>query len=310
MKLRILIEPQQGTTYFNILNFALEAEALGFEGLFCSDHYVHIGPGAAAPGPCDAWTTMSGLARETKKIRLGTMMTPTTFRLPGPLAVAVAQVDLMSRGRVELGLGAGWYEAEHRAYGIPFPHTAQRFELLEEQLQIVKGLWTCPLGEVFSFHGRHYQLIDCPALPKPVQAPHPPVLVGGSGPKTIPRLAAKHANEYNVPVRSLEVTRQQFERVTRACTELGRDPASITLSATQTLCVGENSADVARRAANIGWTPDQLEERGFVGNVEEVLNKIGLFADSGASRLYFQVLDMSDREQLQLLADSVLPKLQ
>ena len=205
-------------------------------------------------------------------------MTPTTFRLPGPLAIAVAQVDLMSGGRVELGLGAGWYEAEHREYGIPFPHVAQRFEILEEQLQILKGLWLCPLGETFSFHGNHYQLFDSPALPKPLQAPHPPILVGGSGPRTTPRLAAKYANEYNVPVRSLEVTREQFERVTSACSALGRDPARITLSATQTLCVGEHSRDVARRAANVGRTPDELEERGFVGNVEQVLDKIGLFA--------------------------------
>ncbi|HMK96661.1 MAG TPA: LLM class F420-dependent oxidoreductase, partial [Acidimicrobiales bacterium] len=243
MRLGILIEPQQGTTYFDVLSFALEAETLGFEAVFCSDHYLHIGPGSAGPGPCDAWTTMAGLARDTKKIRLGTMMTPTTFRLPGPLAIAVAQVDVMSGGRVELGLGAGWYEAEHRAYGIPFPHVAQRFELLEELLQIVRGLWTCPLGETFSYRGQHYELVDSPALPKPLQVPHPPILVGGAGPKTTPRLAAKYANEYNVPVRSLEITGQQFDRVTKECIALGRDPAAITLSATQTLCVGESSAD-------------------------------------------------------------------
>ena len=183
MKPRILIEPQQGATYFDILGFALEAESLGFDALFCSDHYLHMGPGSGLPGPCDAWTTMAGLARDTRHIRLGTMMTPATFRRPGPLAVAVAQVDLMSGGRVELGLGAGWYEPEHRAYGIPFPPVEERFEHLEEQLHIITGLWAVPPGETFSFHGKHYDVVDSPALPKPVQAPHPPVLIGGSAPK-------------------------------------------------------------------------------------------------------------------------------
>jgi len=252
---------------------------------------------------------MAGLARDTKQIRLGTMMTPTTFRRPGALAIAVAQVDLMSGGRVELGLGAGWYEPEHRAYGIPFPPVGERFEHLEEQLRIVIGLWTAPRGEAFSFSGKHYQLVDSPALPKPVQAPHPPVLIGGSGPRVTPRLAATYATEYNVPVRSLDITYSQFERVTRCCEAIGRDPASIIFSATQTLCVGESSADLARRAAKIGRSLEDLEDRGVVGTVEAVLDKIGRFARSGATRMYFQVLDTSDREHLHLLAERVLPQL-
>ncbi len=309
MKPRILIEPQQGATYFDILGFALEAESLGFDALFCSDHYLHMGPGSGLPGPCDAWTTMAGLARDTRHIRLGTMMTPATFRRPGPLAVAVAQVDLMSGGRVELGLGAGWYEPEHRAYGIPFPPVEERFEHLEEQLHIITGLWAVPPGQTFSFHGKHYDVVDSPALPKPVQAPHPPVLIGGSGPKTTPRLAAKYATEYNVPVRSLDITRRQFERVSRSCEAIGRDPASISFSATQTVCVGETAVDVARRATNIGRTHEDLEGRGLVGSVEAVLDKIGLFASCGTTRIYFQFLDISDREHLQLVAERIIPRL-
>jgi F420-dependent oxidoreductase-like protein len=309
VKLRILIEPQQGATYFEVLGFAREAEALAFDALFSSDHYLHIGEGPSGPGPCDAWTTMAGLARDTKQIRIGTMMTPTTFRSPGPLAVAVAQVDLMSAGRVELGLGAGWYEPEHRAYGIPFPAVGTRFELLEEQLGIIHGLWTTPRGELFSFHGKHYELVDSPALPKPVQVPHPPILLGGTGAKLSPRLAAQYANEYNVPVRSLDVTRQQFDRVTQACEAAGRDPASITLSATQTLCVGETPAYVARRAAKIGRSLEELDSRGVVGSVDEVLDKIGRFGEIGARRLYLQVIDIFDTDHLQLAAQRILPHL-
>src|SRR5262245_51139554 len=215
--LRIFTEPQQGATYDDQLAVAREAEALGFDAFFRSDHFVHIGDGDAGPGPTDSWVTLAGLARDTERIRLGTMVRSATSRLPGPLAVAVAEVDAMSGGRVELGLGAGWFDQEHRAYGIPFPPTGERFERLEEQLAVITGLWETPPGERFDFAGRHYQVEDSPALPKPVQSPRPPVIIGGWGAKRTPRLAARFADEFNVPFAPLEAFRPRVDTVVAAC---------------------------------------------------------------------------------------------
>src|SRR2546421_350164 len=193
MQLRVFTEPQQGATYDDLLRVARAAEELGFDAFFRSDHYHAMGRGDGLPGPTDAWVTLAALARETSRIRLGTLLTSATFRLPGPLAIAVTQVDAMSGGRVELGLGAGWFDREHEAYGIPFPPVAERFDRLEEQLTIVTGLWETPVGERFSFAGRHYTVERSPALPRPVQQPRPPVIVGGHGAKRTPALAARFA---------------------------------------------------------------------------------------------------------------------
>src|SRR5579862_2669589 len=168
MQLRIFTEPQQGADYATLLSVARAAEELGFDAFFRSDHYLAMG-GPGLPGPTDAWVTLAGLAVQTSRIRLGTLVSPATFRLPGPLAIAVAQVDQMSGGRVELGLGAGWYAAEHTAYGIPFPATPERFDRFAEQVEIVYGLLATPLGTTYSYRGEHYELADSPALPKPVQ---------------------------------------------------------------------------------------------------------------------------------------------
>ena len=223
--LRTFTEPQQGATYDDLLAVAREAEALGFDAFFRSDHYLKMGDMSGLPGPTDAWITLAGLARDTERIRLGTLVTAATFRLPGPLAIAVAQVDAMSGGRVELGLGSGWYDAEHTAYGIPFPALGERFERLDEQLAIVTGLWTTPVGERFSFAGRHYQIADSPALPKPVQAPRPPLVVGGWGRARTPALAARYADEFNVPFPQLADFAPQVGVVRAACESAGRDPA-------------------------------------------------------------------------------------
>jgi F420-dependent oxidoreductase-like protein len=182
MRLRVFTEPQQGATYDTLLAVAQTAERLGFDAFFRSDHYLAMGDATGLPGPTDAWITLAGIARETTRIRLGTLVSSATFRWPGPLAISVAEVDAMSGGRVELGLGAGWYDAEHTAYGIPFPALGHRFERLEEQLAVVSGLWGTPDGERFSFEGEHYVVVDSPGLPKPVQRPGPPVIVGGGGP--------------------------------------------------------------------------------------------------------------------------------
>jgi F420-dependent oxidoreductase-like protein len=308
MELRIFTEPQQGATYDDLLRVALEAERLGFGAFFRSDHYLHMGSVSGLPGPTDAWITLAGLARDTTSIRLGTLMSAATFRLPGPLAIAVAQVDEMSAGRVELGIGTGWFATEHAAYGIEFPALGERFERLSEQLEIITGLWETPIGATYSFAGKHYQLTNSPALPKPVQSPRPPVLIGGGGKVRTPQLAARFADEFNMPFSSLEDTASQFERVREAGERFGRGRDSIILSAAQVLCVGENEAEIERRAERIGREVSELREHGLAGTVDEVVEKIQSFANVGAQRMYLQVLDLADLDHLGLVADQVVPR--
>ncbi|GAA1345325.1 LLM class F420-dependent oxidoreductase [Saccharothrix algeriensis] len=309
MDLRIFTEPQQGATYDDLLRVARAAEDAGYGAFFRSDHYLSMGSGDGLPGPTDAWITLAGLARETTGIRLGTLVTAATFRHPGPLAIAVAQVDRMSGGRVEFGLGSGWFEAEHGAYGLRFPPLGERFELLEEQLEIITGLWGTPVGEKYSFRGKHYALTDSPALPKPVQSPVP-VLVGGTGAKRTPALAARHATEFNLPFTSAEVAARQFERVDAACREIGRDPATMTRSAALVACVGRDDAEVARRAAAIGREVAELKENGLAGTPAEVVDRLARWReDTGVSRVYLQVLDLSDLDHLELVAAQVAPQL-
>jgi F420-dependent oxidoreductase-like protein len=305
MKLRIFTEPQQGATYDELLAVAQTAERLGFDAFFRSDHYVRFGSGDPGAGSTDAWTTLAGLARETSTIRLGTLVTPVTFRLPGPLAISVAQVDQMSGGRIELGLGTGWLDVEHTAYGIPFPPIGERFGRFEEQLEIITGLWTTPVGKTFSFEGAHYRLADSPALPKPVQSPKPPIIIGGAGAKRTPRLAARFADEYNLPFHPLDDTAVAFDRVRRACEAEGRE--SIRFSVAQTVCVGTDDAEIARRAEATGQGLAGLRASGLAGTPAEVVEKIGEFAKLGAERIYLQVLDLSDLDHLELIAAEVLP---
>jgi F420-dependent oxidoreductase-like protein len=289
---------------------AREAETLGFDAFFRSDHYLTMGGGLGEPGPTDSWVTLGALARETSRIRLGTMVTAATFRHPGPLAIAVAQVDAMSGGRIELGLGTGWYEQEHTAYGIPFPSLGERFERLEEQLAIVTGLWETPAGERFSYAGRHYSLADSPALPKPVQAPRPPVIVGGWGKTRTPRLAARYADEFNVPFAPQPAAyTARVEAVRAACEAAGRDPGSLTWSAAVMVVCGEDEAAYADRAAAIGRDPGELRTNAAAGTVSEVTDRLAGFVEAGAERLYLQVLDLRDLDHLRLLADEVAPAL-
>jgi len=307
MLLRIFTEPQEGADYGTLLSVARAAEELGFDAFFRSDHYLSMG-GSGLPGPTDAWVNLAGLARDTSRIRLGTLVSPVTFRLPGQLAIMVAQVDQMSGGRVELGLGAGWFEAEHQAYGIPFPPQAERFGRLEEQLEIITGLWGTAEGETYSFSGSYYALRDSPALPKPAQRPRPPVLVGGSGPRRTPRLAARFADEYNMLFASVEDTEAAYGRVRRACREAGRDPRSLVYSAAQTVCCGRDDAEVARRAEAIGEPLGALRQTGLAGSPAEIVDKLGRLAGAGATRAYLQVLDLHDLDHLELLASEVLPQ--
>jgi F420-dependent oxidoreductase-like protein len=305
MDLRIFTEPQQGASYDDQLAMAQRAEALGFDAFFRSDHFLRMGDGDANPGPTDAWTTLAGLARETSRIRLGTLVSSATFRHPGILAVQVAQVDAMSGGRVELGLGTGWFAEEHAALGVPFPE--KRFGMLEEQLEILTGLWATPVGERYSFDGKHYQLTDNPALPKPVQ-PSVPVVVGGNGPRRTPRLAARFASEYNQSFPEKDAIAPQIARVRAACEEAGRDPDELTYSVAFVTCVGSDEAEVQRRADAIGREPAELREHGLAGSPAEVLDGLGQLAEIGVTRVYLQCLDLTDLEHLDLIADAVMAK--
>lgn len=306
MDLRIFTEPQQGATYDTLLTVAKATEDLGFDAFFRSDHYLAMGDSTGHPGPTDAWITLAGLARETTRIRLGTLMTAATFRLPGVLAIQVAQVDQMSGGRVELGLGAGWFEEEHKAYGIPFPK--EKFARLEEQLEIVTGLWATETGQTFDHHGTHYDLTKSPALPKPVQ-PRVPVLIGGHGATRTPRLAARYADEFNMPFASVEDTARQFGRVRDAAEKAGRDPGDLVYSNALVVCVGKDDQEVARRAAAIGREAGELRENGLAGSPAEVVDKIGRYAETGSTRLYLQVLDLHDLDHLELISAEVQSQL-
>lgn len=310
MELRIFTEPQQGATYDELLAVARATEAAGLDAFFRSDHYLSIGRNGgtrAALGPTDAWTTLAGLARETTRIRLGTLMTAATFRLPGPLAVTVAEVDAMSGGRVELGIGAGWYVEEHRAFGIPYPEaTAERFERFEEQLAIITGLWETAPGQPFSFQGRHYQLQDNPSFVKPVQRPRPPIIVGGRGLKRTPRIAARFADEFNMAFQPLDNARVVLSAVDEACSRCDRDPASLIRSAALTTICGRDESELVRRAEAIGRDLDSLRDGGLAGTPGEIAERMAQWAALGVSRIYLQLLDLTDLEQIAFIGDELL----
>ncbi len=310
MLLRIFVEPQQGASYDQLLAVARTAEEEGFDAFFRSDHYLRMGSGDPSPGPSDAWTTLAGLARDTSTIRLGTLVTSMTFRYPGILAIQVANVDAMSAGRVELGLGTGWFAQEHEAYGIDFPPLKERFERLDEQLQVIRGLWTTPPGETFDFAGAHYQLKNSPALPKPVQRPHPPIVMGGGGEKKTPALAARFADEFNVPPipHTPERATQLFDRVRTACEAIDRDPSTMSFSTSMTVCCGTDEADFRRRAELMGRDPDELRQQYLGGTVDEVIDKLRSFGAAGAQRFYLQVFEIDDLDHLRLLGREVLPQ--
>lgn len=307
MDFRVFVEPQQGASYADQLAVARAAEQLGYSAFFRSDHYLAMS-GDGLPGPTDSWVTLAGIARETSTIRLGTMVTSATFRYPGPLAIAVAQVDEMSGGRVELGLGAGWFEAEHQAYAIPFPPLGERFDRLTEQLEILTGMWQTPVGETFDYSGTHYTVVDSPALPKPAQS-SVPIIIGGQGAKRTPALAAKFAAEFNIPFVPLDQLQTQFGRVATALSEAGRAPGELAYSAAFVLCAGTDDAQVARRADAIGREVDELRGNSpMVGTPAEIIDKLEPFREAGVQRVYLQVLDMSDLDHLALVAAEVVPQ--
>ncbi len=306
---RVFVEPQQGASYADQLAVARAAEQLGYSAFFRSDHYLAMS-GDGSPGPTDSWVTLAGIARETSSIRLGTLVASATFRYPGPLAISVAPVDEMSGGRLAFGIGAGWFEAEHTGYAIPFPPLRERFERLTEQLHILTGLWTTPQGETFDYSGAHYTVVNSPALPKPAQTPHPPIIIGGTGAKRTPALAAQFAAEFNVPFVPLDVATTQIHRVRTALADAGRSVDSMTFSAAFVVCTGRDEAEIARRASAIGREVDELRSNSpLVGTPAEIADKLTGYTDAGIERVYLQLLDMSDLDHLEFFAREVVPAL-
>jgi len=307
LEVGLFVAPQLGASYDDQLAVARAAEANGFFAFVRSDHYLPPPGFSGLPGPTDAWITLAGLARDTSVIRLGTMVSPVTFRLPGPLAIGVAQVDAMSNGRVMLGLGAGWMESEHRAYGIPFRNPTERFERLEEQLIIVRGLWTTPNLQTFDFDGRWYKLEACPALPKPSQFPHPPIVIGGQGLSKTPRLAARYADEVNVsPPDPMRCAKEFFRRVDAECHDIGRDPVTLRRSVTITVLCGSATADLRRRRAAI---PGPIGEPDIAGTPQQIADELLRFTEFGVNRAYLRVADLHDVEHVELLGRELLPLL-
>jgi F420-dependent oxidoreductase-like protein len=304
MKLRVLLEAHHGATYDQLLAIARATEEAGFDGFFRGDHYLGVERDNPRFEPTDSWTTLAGLARDTARVRLGALVTASTFRLPGVLAVTAATVDAMSGGRVELGLGAAWYAQEHANFGIPFPAIGERFDRLEEQLEIITGLWTTPPGEPYRFAGKHYQLQEARNFPRPAQSPRPPIIIGGGGPRRTPTLAARFADEFNAGFG--EGVRDRFARFRRICEETGRDPATVTLSAALPVFCGADEAEAARRSATMAGHPLQLAA--VCGRPDAVVAAIEDLAAAGAQTVYFHIFDVEDLDHIRLLGSDVLPR--
>ena len=310
MELRVFVEPQRGSTYRELRRVARCAEDGGFGAFVCADHYGNTTGPTSPQGSVDAWTTLAALSVETSTIRIGTMMSPVTFRLPGQLAVICAQVDQMSGGRVELGLGAGWFAAEHEAYGIPFPVLESRFECLAEQLEILSRYWSTPVGGTFSFVGEHYRLVDCPALPRARQPSGPRLIVGGTGQRRTPLLAARFADEFNVPFPDLDLAVRQFGALEKACDEVGRDPTAITRSVVLSGCVGGDRAGVDRMTGLLGGSLERTHATGLVGTPDEVVDTLGRWRERvGVHSVYLHLAELSDLRQLDLISSRVMPQL-
>lgn len=309
MRFALMIEPQQGLDYQQHLDLARHAEAAGFEALYRSDHYQSF-PGPEGRTTTDAWAVIAGLVRETRTIRHGTLVSPVTFRHPGNLAKVVATIDHMSDGRVELGLGIGWHEGEHRQLGLPFPDVQTRLQLLEEQLAIVTGLWAEPDG--WSFAGRHYRVDGARFAPRPVQRPRPPVIVGTRGSRGAAELAARYADELNLYYVTPPLARLAFQRLDDACQAIGRDPSSIRRSILLGTVIGTTQREVDDRLAQVRRTfefpgsadawMDEWGSRWLHGTPAEIAEMIGSFADSGADRIIFQDFLFDDAEMIDLLA--------
>jgi F420-dependent oxidoreductase-like protein len=301
----VLMEPRHGARYEEILALALATENAGFDAFFRSDHLMGVDPADPSYRPTDCWTTLGGLARETTRVRLGALVGAATYRQPGLLATIVASVDEMSGGRVELGLGTAWYEREHTAFGIPFPPRAERFDRLEEQLAVITGLWS---GPGFSFSGTHYRVEDNRTPPRPTQQPHPPIIVGGSGPRRTPAIAARYASEFNGALTAgggAAGLRERFDRFARACEEIGRDPADARLSAVLPVACGATPAETERSGSVLG--SELMRANAAIGSPAGVTGRVGELADAGADTVYLHIYDIHDLDHIALIGAEVLP---
>jgi F420-dependent oxidoreductase-like protein len=318
VRFALMIEPQQGLTYEEQLAVAHRAEAAGFETLFRSDHYSDTVAGDTLPST-DAWAVLAGLARETTRIGLGSLMSPVTFRLPGNLAKVVATVDEMSGGRVELGIGAGWLVDEHNRHGLPFPDIQERAERLEETLEIIHGLWEGPDG--WSFLGRHYVVEEARFRPKPGSLPgrnggRPHLLVGGQGTPRSYRIAAHHADEFNLSSASPQVTARKFAELDAALRAEGRDPSSLVHSVMSGTLIGRDRDEVRRREADLlvmlgagdageAWV-EPRRARWIHGTPDEARAMVARYADAGAERLVLQDFLPRDLEMIDLAGEVLI----
>lgn len=312
MDLRIFVEPQQGAGHADLLAVARATAEHGFSAFFRSDHLLSMGSVDGLPGPSDSWVNLAAIATQVADIRLGTLVTSATFRHPSMLAIAVANVDHISAGRVELGIGSGWYAAEHTAYGLDFRASfGERFDALTEQLEVITGLWSTPAGETFDYSGTYYQLADSPGLPKPVQCvagrPGVPIIIGGHGPKRTPALAARFATEFNIGFSPLSTCVEQFGRVRAAAEAIDRDPGELDYSVAQVVCCAKDKAGLRRRAESIGRSVEDLRGNGLAGSPQELIDTLGTWAEAGVERAYLQVLDLADLEHVALLGEEVRP---
>lgn len=304
LRVRVLLEPRHGASYDEILALARATEGAGFDAFFRSDHLMGVDPFDDSYRPTDCWTTLAGLARDTTRIRLGSLVTAATFRPPGLLAAIVATADVMSGGRVELGIGTGWYAREHAAFGLPFPATGERFDRLEEQLEIITGLWRAAAdGRGYAFDGVHHRVEDNRTPPRPAQRPHPPIIIGGAGPRRTPALAARFATEFNGALGG--DLRERFAVFDRACEAIGRDPATAGHSAVLPVACGATPDEARRRAAVMG--SDFIRDNAVAGSPAAVTDALAGLAEAGADTVYLHIYDVHDLDHLALIGAEVLP---
>jgi F420-dependent oxidoreductase-like protein len=310
----VMIEGQEGDSYESLLRLAQRVEALGFGGFFRSDHWLPI-MGRRTLDATDAWATLAGLARETSRVRLGALVSPMTFRHPADFAKIVATVDQMSGGRIDVGFGAGWYEGEHQAYGLPFPSLKERFDRMEEALNVCTALWSD--SDASSYEGTYYSLDSAPGFPKPAQRPIP-VIIGGRGVRRTPDLTARFAAEYNTGG-ALEDWVERCDRVRAACERIGRDPASLRYTFMPSTIVGATEADAWKHAetrfAHAGqsgdvkaWVAEQQTRGMLFGSVEQVAEHMRAYVAAGADRFYMQIVPSPDDEHVEMIARELIPR--
>ena len=306
-----MVEGQEDVTWEDWVALAAACEEHGLEGLFRSDHYASV-MGAYDRGALDAWATLTALAARTGRIRLGSLVSPATFRHPSELAKVVATADHVSGGRVELGLGAGWNEPEHAMYGFEFPEQSSRLERFAEQLEIVHRQWT---EDSFDFAGRFYRLEGCRALPKPLQSPHPPLIVGGAARRGTVEPAARWADEYNTTFASIETLRERRGALDEACGRAGRDPATLRFSLMTTCVVARDEDALVERARRVvaitrGSDPEAFlaenRETGVVGTVEEARERLQALEEVGVERVFLQHLDHRDLDMVALIGSELV----